>query len=100
MLSAAAKTLWIGKLASRSSFRFLSYSTSGGDLLINEPSYSWLKEDLGLKPENLGVFNGSWGGAGNVCVCVVWCGVCVVWCVCKGGGGDPVIGKILVHMKS
>ena len=66
MLTAAS---WIGRLASRVSFRLHPYSTSGGDLLINEPSYSWLK-DLGLKDENPGMFNGSWGGTGNVCV---WC---------------------------
>ena len=73
MLVVAAKASWIGRLASRTSLRFLSYSTSGGDLLINEPSYSWLKEDLGLKTDNPGVFNGSWGGTGNVCVCVCVC---------------------------
>ncbi|XP_068694446.1 alpha-aminoadipic semialdehyde dehydrogenase-like isoform X2 [Montipora capricornis] len=34
-------------------------------LLIDEPKYSWLKE-LGLKAENDGVFNGSWGGKGQI----------------------------------
>lgn len=34
-------------------------------LLIDEAKYSWLK-DLGLKAENDGVFNGSWGGKGQV----------------------------------
>lgn len=35
-------------------------------LLINQPQYSWLKE-LGLREENEGVYNGSWGGRGEVC---------------------------------
>nr|XP_023404448.1 alpha-aminoadipic semialdehyde dehydrogenase isoform X3 [Loxodonta africana] len=34
-------------------------------LLINEPQYVWLKE-LGLREENEGVYNGSWGGRGEV----------------------------------
>ncbi|KAJ6669660.1 hypothetical protein lerEdw1_000209 [Lerista edwardsae] len=34
-------------------------------LLINQPRYAWLKE-LGLKEDNEGVYNGSWGGRGEV----------------------------------
>uniref|UniRef100_A0A8D0HDH6 Alpha-aminoadipic semialdehyde dehydrogenase n=1 Tax=Sphenodon punctatus TaxID=8508 RepID=A0A8D0HDH6_SPHPU len=34
-------------------------------LLINQPQYAWLKE-LGLKEENEGVYNGTWGGRGEV----------------------------------
>uniref|UniRef100_A0A2K6LHP9 Aldehyde dehydrogenase domain-containing protein n=1 Tax=Rhinopithecus bieti TaxID=61621 RepID=A0A2K6LHP9_RHIBE len=34
-------------------------------LLINQPQYAWLKE-LGLCEENEGVYNGSWGGRGEV----------------------------------
>lgn len=34
-------------------------------LLINQPKYSWLKE-LGLSEENDGVYNGTWGGKGEV----------------------------------
>ncbi|MBZ3884226.1 Alpha-aminoadipic semialdehyde dehydrogenase [Sciurus carolinensis] len=34
-------------------------------LLINQPQYTWLKE-LGLREENEGVYNGSWGGQGEV----------------------------------
>ncbi|XP_043833210.1 alpha-aminoadipic semialdehyde dehydrogenase isoform X1 [Dromiciops gliroides] len=34
-------------------------------LLINQSQYSWLK-DLGLKEENEGVYNGTWGGRGEV----------------------------------
>uniref|UniRef100_A0A8C2UMZ5 aldehyde dehydrogenase (NAD(+)) n=1 Tax=Chinchilla lanigera TaxID=34839 RepID=A0A8C2UMZ5_CHILA len=34
-------------------------------LLINKPQYAWLKE-LGLREENEGVYNGSWGGRGEV----------------------------------
>lgn len=34
-------------------------------LLINQPKYSWLKE-LGLSEDNPGVYNGSWGGSGEI----------------------------------
>lgn len=34
-------------------------------LLIQKPQYAWLKE-LGLREENEGVYNGSWGGRGEV----------------------------------
>uniref|UniRef100_A0ABI7ZWU6 aldehyde dehydrogenase (NAD(+)) n=1 Tax=Felis catus TaxID=9685 RepID=A0ABI7ZWU6_FELCA len=34
-------------------------------LLINQAQYAWLKE-LGLREENEGVYNGSWGGRGEV----------------------------------
>uniref|UniRef100_A0A6B2FEG8 Alpha-aminoadipic semialdehyde dehydrogenase n=1 Tax=Bothriechis nubestris TaxID=1766655 RepID=A0A6B2FEG8_9SAUR len=34
-------------------------------LLINQGQYAWLKE-LGLREENEGVYNGSWGGRGEV----------------------------------
>lgn len=40
-------------------------SAQDGVLLIDEAKYSWLK-DLGLKAENDGVFNGKWGGKGEV----------------------------------
>ena len=52
----------------KSNLGFLSkcaYS-NGGNLLIDEPEFSWLKE-LGLKAENDGVYNGSWKGSGEVC---------------------------------
>ncbi len=38
---------------------------SGGKYLIGQSKYSFLK-DLGLEEENLGVFHGTWGGAGEV----------------------------------
>uniref|UniRef100_G1SYS5 Alpha-aminoadipic semialdehyde dehydrogenase n=2 Tax=Oryctolagus cuniculus TaxID=9986 RepID=G1SYS5_RABIT len=34
-------------------------------LLIQQPQYAWLKE-LGLREDNEGVYNGSWGGRGEV----------------------------------
>lgn len=34
-------------------------------LLITQPKYSWLKE-LGLSEDNHGVYNGKWGGEGEV----------------------------------
>uniref|UniRef100_A0A3B3X6D6 Alpha-aminoadipic semialdehyde dehydrogenase n=1 Tax=Poecilia mexicana TaxID=48701 RepID=A0A3B3X6D6_9TELE len=40
-------------------------SAAMSSLLINQPQYSWLKE-LGLSEDNLGVYNGSWGGSGEV----------------------------------
>ena len=35
-------------------------------LLIHHPQYAWL-QDLGLREDNEGVYNGSWGGRGEVC---------------------------------
>ncbi|XP_068102908.1 alpha-aminoadipic semialdehyde dehydrogenase [Hyperolius riggenbachi] len=35
------------------------------NLLVNQPQYSWLKE-LGLREDNDGVYNGTWGGKGEV----------------------------------
>ncbi|TMS20686.1 Alpha-aminoadipic semialdehyde dehydrogenase [Larimichthys crocea] len=40
-------------------------SAAMSGLLINQPKYSWLKE-LGLSEDNPGVYNGSWGGSGEV----------------------------------
>uniref|UniRef100_G3P699 Aldehyde dehydrogenase domain-containing protein n=1 Tax=Gasterosteus aculeatus aculeatus TaxID=481459 RepID=G3P699_GASAC len=40
-------------------------SAAMSNLLINQPKYSWLKE-LGLSEDNPGVYNGSWGGSGEV----------------------------------
>uniref|UniRef100_M4AZW0 aldehyde dehydrogenase (NAD(+)) n=1 Tax=Xiphophorus maculatus TaxID=8083 RepID=M4AZW0_XIPMA len=40
-------------------------SAAMSSLLINQPKYSWLKE-LGLSEDNPGVYNGSWGGSGEV----------------------------------
>ncbi|XP_026128846.1 alpha-aminoadipic semialdehyde dehydrogenase [Carassius auratus] len=34
-------------------------------LLVNQPQYAWLRE-LGLSDDNHGVYNGSWGGQGQV----------------------------------
>ena len=34
-------------------------------MLVNDPSYSWLA-DIGIKEVNEGVYNGSWGGNGNI----------------------------------
>lgn len=34
-------------------------------LLVSQPRYAWLRE-LGLQEENPGVYNGSWGGRGQV----------------------------------
>ena len=44
--------------------RIRCYSNMSG-LLIEDKSYSWLK-DLGIEAENNGVFNGKWGGRGEV----------------------------------
>lgn len=42
-------------------------STSSSSLLINDPAYAWLKKDLGLQEDNVGVFDGSWHAQGKVC---------------------------------
>lgn len=57
--SFAFRSIYLG--LSRASF----CSAQDGGLLIEEGKYSWLK-DLGLKAENDGVFNGTWGGRGEV----------------------------------
>ena len=62
MLSATRKAFRLRRVAPRVPFRCFS----AGDLLVNDPSYAWLKDDLGLSADNDGVFNGSWGGTGNV----------------------------------
>lgn len=54
----AFRSIFLG--LSRASFCSAQEET----LLIDEAKYSWLK-DLGLKAENDGVFNGSWGGKGQ-----------------------------------
>ena len=59
--SLSFRSIYLG--LSRASF----CSAQDGSLLIDEAKYSWLK-DLGLKAENDGVFNGSWGGKGEVFV--------------------------------
>lgn len=57
----AIRSIFLG--LSRASF----CSAQDESLLIDEAKYSWLK-DLGLKAENDGVFNGSWGGKGQVII--------------------------------
>ena len=42
-----------------------AFLSSGQDYLVNQEKYSFIKE-LGLGEENDGVFNGSWGGSGEV----------------------------------
>ena len=34
-------------------------------MLVNDPNYSWLA-DIGIKEVNEGVYNGTWGGRGDV----------------------------------
>ncbi|XP_067886042.1 alpha-aminoadipic semialdehyde dehydrogenase isoform X2 [Heterodontus francisci] len=52
-------------LRGRKAFYIWRPSAAMSTLLIQQPSYAWLKE-LGLKEDNHGVFNGSWGGRGEV----------------------------------
>ena len=63
MLQACVRRLGAGAPHLRALASAKAYSTS--ELLINDPKYSWLK-DLGLQPENPGVFTGSWHGSGQV----------------------------------
>ena len=44
-----------------------SSSSSSSSLLINDSKYQFL-QDLGLKENNSGVFDGSWKGSGEVSV--------------------------------
>ena len=34
--------------------------------LINDPKYAFLKDELDLKEENIGVFDGTWFASGDV----------------------------------
>ncbi|XP_074787568.1 alpha-aminoadipic semialdehyde dehydrogenase isoform X2 [Athene noctua] len=52
--AAALLPLWAGAPAAAMS-----------TLLVNQPRYAWLRE-LGLQEENPGVYNGRWGGGGEV----------------------------------
>lgn len=70
MLKSACKTKSGGILASLAKFRHgfgksLSSEAGTSKYLVSQPKYSFLKE-LGLAEENLGVFNGSWTGSGEV----------------------------------
>lgn len=47
-----------------STYRLTSQRLSSS-YLVNNPEYSFLK-DLGLEADNNGVFNGKWGGSGEV----------------------------------
>uniref|UniRef100_A0A7N8YLM3 aldehyde dehydrogenase (NAD(+)) n=1 Tax=Mastacembelus armatus TaxID=205130 RepID=A0A7N8YLM3_9TELE len=49
----------------RNKFVHCQQSAAMSGLLINQPKYSWLKE-LGLSEDNHGVYNGNWGGSGEV----------------------------------
>jgi hypothetical protein len=40
--------------------------------LINDPKYSFLKDELDLKGENDGVFGGTWFGNGDVSIIGEW----------------------------
>uniref|UniRef100_A0A4W5LPM4 aldehyde dehydrogenase (NAD(+)) n=1 Tax=Hucho hucho TaxID=62062 RepID=A0A4W5LPM4_9TELE len=55
------------KVQSRNKLLTISYQQSAAmsTLLINQPKYAWLKE-LGLSEDNDGVYNGNWGGKGEV----------------------------------
>ncbi len=52
-------------LRTKLSLRVGAGSVNMSTLLVNRPQYSWLKE-LGLSEDNAGVYNGSWGGQGQV----------------------------------
>ena len=53
---------------------FTRASSSSSSLLINDRKYQFL-QDLGLKENNSGVFDGEWKGSGEVSAAVwsVWC---------------------------
>lgn len=43
-----------------------SRNMSSSSLLISNPKYSFLKNDLGLEEVNPGVYDGQWKGSGQV----------------------------------
>ncbi len=42
------------------------HSRTMASFLVDEPKYAFLK-DLGIEKSNKGVYNGKWGGSGEVC---------------------------------
>ena len=52
-------------LPSRLAFTRPSSSSSSSSLLVNDSKYQFL-QDLGLKENNSGVFDGEWKGSGEV----------------------------------
>nr|XP_055063018.1 alpha-aminoadipic semialdehyde dehydrogenase [Misgurnus anguillicaudatus] len=52
-------------LRNKLALRFGPGAVKMSTLLISQPKYSWLKE-LDLQEDNDGVYNGSWGGTGEV----------------------------------
>ena len=44
----------------------LRYSSSASSLLVNQGGKYQFLQDLGLKEQNLGVFDGEWKGSGEV----------------------------------
>uniref|UniRef100_A0A3Q2Z8M6 Alpha-aminoadipic semialdehyde dehydrogenase n=1 Tax=Hippocampus comes TaxID=109280 RepID=A0A3Q2Z8M6_HIPCM len=53
------------RLLLKNKFPSLHQSAAMSSLLISQPKYAWLKE-LGLSEDNPGVYNGNWGGSGEV----------------------------------
>ncbi|KPP77842.1 alpha-aminoadipic semialdehyde dehydrogenase-like [Scleropages formosus] len=63
-LSAAARH-WVLRRKLLCASACLRHRAAMSTLLINQPTYAWLRE-LGLREENDGVYNGTWGGRGEV----------------------------------
>ncbi|XP_077200557.1 alpha-aminoadipic semialdehyde dehydrogenase [Paroedura picta] len=61
-LAALSRRLLLGKSPPAFACRLAAPMST---LLVSQPQYAWLQE-LGLKEENEGVYNGTWGGRGQV----------------------------------
>lgn len=47
-------------------YNHIRLSSSSEKYLIDDPNYSFLKDDLGLQRTNIGVYNGKWNADGKV----------------------------------
>ncbi len=64
--SAVVLTTKNGKLLTISAFdKYFDGRRKMSSFLIDEPKYAFLKE-LGIEKRNPGVYNGTWGGSGEV----------------------------------
>ena len=64
----------LARLALQSPQSLLAFRSMSTAFLINDPKYAFLK-DLGLEEKNHGVYNGKWGGNGEVCISDTHCKV-------------------------
>ena len=74
----------------------LRYSSSASSLLVNQGGKYQFLQDLGLKEQNLGVFDGEWKGSGEVnTFCTLEPSIelylyFLAWMICTYTRGPPI----------